>query len=59
MTAVRANRRAVLCASFGLRFARASCASKVLADKQYLELVARSADNFIAGSIHDEIWRAL
>jgi len=26
-------------------------------DQKYMELIAKSADNFIAGSLHDEIWR--
>jgi hypothetical protein len=33
--------------------------AKLLADQKYMELIAKSADNFIAGSLHDEIWRLL
>ena len=33
--------------------------TKMLADQKYMDLVARGADNFIAGSVHDEIWRML
>jgi hypothetical protein len=33
--------------------------TKMLADQKYLDMVARGADNFIAGSVHDEIWRML
>ena len=36
-----------------------SVVAKTLADTKYLELVAGGADLFIAGSIHDEIWRSL
>jgi hypothetical protein len=32
---------------------------KLMADPKYMELVAKGADNFIAGSVHDEIWRSL
>jgi hypothetical protein len=31
----------------------------LLADPKYMELVAKGAENFIAGSMHDEIWRSL
>jgi hypothetical protein len=33
--------------------------AKLLQDQKYMELIAKSADNFIAGSLHDEIWRQL
>jgi hypothetical protein len=33
--------------------------ARLLQDQKYMELIARSADNFIAGSVHDEIWRVL
>jgi hypothetical protein len=33
--------------------------AKLLQDQKYLELIAKSADNFIPGSVHDEIWRLL
>ena len=26
-------------------------------DQQYMDIVKRSGDNFVAGSFHDEIWR--
>jgi hypothetical protein len=32
---------------------------KLMADPKYLELVSKGADNFIAGSVHDEIWRTI
>ena len=28
-------------------------------DSKYMEMVVKSSDNFIAGSLHDEIWRIL
>jgi hypothetical protein len=31
----------------------------VNADPGYLELVAKGSENFIAGTVHDEIWRTL
>ncbi|HEX2792004.1 MAG TPA: hypothetical protein VHN17_16375 [Steroidobacteraceae bacterium] len=31
--------------------------AKLMLDQKYMELIAKSADNFIAGSLHDEIWR--
>ena len=31
--------------------------SKLISDKQYWEIVGKGADNFIAGSIRDSIWR--
>jgi hypothetical protein len=33
--------------------------TKLLADPKYLELIAKGADNFIAGSIHEEFWRTV
>jgi hypothetical protein len=33
--------------------------AKLLQDQKYMELIAKSAENFIAGSVHDEIWRLL
>jgi hypothetical protein len=36
-----------------------SSATRSMADTKYLELLASGADLFIAGSIHDEIWRSL
>jgi len=32
---------------------------KLAADPHYMEMVARGADNWIAGSVHDDIWRTL
>jgi hypothetical protein len=32
---------------------------RLQADPKYAEMVAKGADNFIAGSVHDEIWRSL
>jgi hypothetical protein len=31
--------------------------TKLLQDSEYLALTTKGADNFIAGSVHDEIWR--
>jgi NIPSNAP len=31
--------------------------TKLLQDSEYLALTTKGADNFIAGSLHDEIWR--
>ena len=33
--------------------------SKMLADPAYMALVTKGAENFIAGSLHDSIWRTL
>jgi hypothetical protein len=33
--------------------------AKLLQDQKYLEIITKSADNFIPGSVHDEIWRLL
>jgi hypothetical protein len=33
--------------------------NKLMADPKYMELVAKGAENFIAGSVHDEIWRTI
>jgi hypothetical protein len=30
---------------------------KLMLDQKYMELIAKSAENFIAGSLHDDIWR--
>lgn len=32
---------------------------KMMADPEYLEMIRKAADNFIAGSIHDEMWRSV
>lgn len=32
---------------------------KLAADAHYTEMVSQGADNWIAGSVHDEIWRTL
>jgi hypothetical protein len=31
--------------------------AKLMSDPKYMEMVAKAADNFIAGSVNDEIWR--
>jgi hypothetical protein len=36
-----------------------AAATRSMADPKYMELVATAADLFIAGSIHDEIWRSI
>jgi len=33
--------------------------TSVLADPKYIEIVSKGGNNFIAGSLHDEIWRTL
>jgi hypothetical protein len=33
--------------------------TKMLSDPKYMELVGKAADNFIAGSVRDELWRSL
>jgi len=33
--------------------------AKLLADKEYMELVSKHADNFLPGSVHDSIWRTI
>jgi hypothetical protein len=32
---------------------------KLMADPKYQEMVARAAEFFLPGSVHDEIWRAI
>jgi hypothetical protein len=32
---------------------------KLMTDKKYMDLVAKNSDAFLAGSIHDEIWRSI
>jgi hypothetical protein len=32
---------------------------KLMSDPKYMELVAKGSDNFIPGSVRDEIWRGL
>ena len=32
---------------------------KIAADPTYMELAAKGADNFMAGTMHDEIWRTI
>ena len=32
---------------------------KLLSDKTYAEMATKASDNFIAGSIHDSIWRTV
>jgi hypothetical protein len=31
----------------------------LMADPGYVELLAKNSDNFIPGSVHDEIWRVI
>jgi hypothetical protein len=33
--------------------------TKLMQDQKYMELISKSADNFLAGSVHDQIWRLL
>jgi hypothetical protein len=33
--------------------------TKLLQDPEYLAMVAKGGENFIAGSLHDEIWRIM
>jgi hypothetical protein len=33
--------------------------AKLMADPKYLEMITKGAENFIAGSVHDAIWRTL
>lgn len=33
--------------------------AKVLSDKHYWEVIGKGADNFLAGSMHDSIWRVI
>jgi hypothetical protein len=33
--------------------------AKLSGDAKYWEMVGRGADNFVAGSLHDEIWRSV
>lgn len=33
--------------------------TKLMTDAKYMELLGKGADNFIPGSVHDEIWRVL
>jgi hypothetical protein len=33
--------------------------TKLMADTKYMDLVSKNADNFIAGSVCDEVWRAI
>jgi hypothetical protein len=32
---------------------------KLMADPKYMEMIAKGGENFIAGSMHDEIWREI
>ena len=36
-----------------------SLVGKLMGDKEYMETVARNSDNFLPGSVHDDIWRAI
>jgi hypothetical protein len=33
--------------------------NQLMADPKYMEMVAKGSDNFIAGSVRDEIWRTV
>jgi hypothetical protein len=33
--------------------------SALAADQRYIELVSKGSENFIPGTVHDEIWRTL
>jgi hypothetical protein len=33
--------------------------AKLLADKEYMELLAKNKDTFLPGSVRDEIWRTI
>mgnify|MGYP000857569862 CR=1 FL=1 len=33
--------------------------AQLMSDPGYLDAVAKGGDNFVAGSLHDEIWRVL
>jgi hypothetical protein len=32
---------------------------KLAGDQKYIEMLVKNADNFIGGSVHDQIWRAI
>jgi hypothetical protein len=36
-----------------------AASARMMTDPQYHELLLKGSENFIAGSIHDEIWRAV
>jgi len=36
-----------------------SVTAKMLADKDYIELVASQGDTFLPGTVHDDIWRSI
>jgi len=36
-----------------------SVTAKMLADKEYIDLVASQGDTFLPGTVHDEIWRSI
>ena len=33
--------------------------AKIMADQNYLEMVRKGSENFIAGSVRDQLWRTL
>ena len=33
--------------------------TKLLQDQKYMEMISKSSENFIAGSVHDDKWRLL
>lgn len=36
-----------------------SAMAKMMADSSYMEIVRKGAENFIAGSVRDQIWRSV
>ena len=36
-----------------------SLIGELMADKKYMDLVAKSSDAFLPGSLHDELWRTI
>jgi len=33
--------------------------TKLMQDQEYLQMVTKAGDSFVAGSLHDEIWRTV
>lgn len=46
-------------ASYESLAAYESMMAKLMADPKYMELVSKGADNFIPGTVHDELWRTV
>jgi hypothetical protein len=36
-----------------------SAMAKMMADPKYMEMVSKGSDNFLAGSVRDQIWRSV